>query len=126
MLSADSVLGVTTTVVRPSEGDLGKYVQTLVMLRDLRPGTIYPGHGRPLTDPGGRIQQLIDHRLRREEQLLAELATAPQTIDQLFQTIYPTLPEERLRIGKEQIESQLIKLTNEGRVAVDGVVYALT
>jgi glyoxylase-like metal-dependent hydrolase (beta-lactamase superfamily II) len=126
MLSADSVLGVTTTVVRPSEGDLGKYVQTLAMLRDLRPGTIYPGHGGPLTDPGGRIQQLIDHRLHREDQLLAELATAPQTIDHLFLTIYPTLPEERHRIAKEQIESQLIKLTNEGRVAADGEVYLLT
>ena len=125
MLSADSVLGVTTTVVRPSEGDLGKYLQTLAMLRDLQPRVIYPGHGGPLTDPGGRIQQLIDHRVHREEQILAELATAPQSIDQLFQTIYPNLPEERQRIGKEQIESHLIKLTHEGRVAADGGVYAL-
>ena len=126
MLSADTVLGMTTTVVRPSEGDLGKYVESLQMLRALKPGVIYPGHGEPLTDPDNRIRQLIDHRIHREEQVLAELAKAPQTIDQLFQTIYPDLPEERQRIGKEQVESQLIKLTIEGRVGVDGEVYTLT
>ncbi len=126
MLSADTVLGVTTTVVRPSEGDLGKYVETLKMLCDLKPGLIYPGHGGPLTDPDDRIRQLIEHRIHREEQIVAELKTAPQTIDHLFDTIYPNLPEERQRIGKEQVESNLIKLTNEGRVAVDGEVYTLT
>ena len=73
-----------------------------------------------------RIRQLIDHRIHREEQVLAELVKAPQSIDQLFQTIYPHLPEERHGIGKEQVESQLIKLTNEGRVATDGEVYGLT
>lgn len=126
LLSADTVLGVTTTVVRPREGDLGKYVESLQMLRDLKPGVIYPGHGGPLTDPDDRIRQLIDHRKHREDQVLAELAKASQSIDQLFQTIYPHLPEERHGIGKEQVESQLIKLTNEGRVATDGEVYGLT
>lgn len=126
MLSADTVLGVTTTLVRPSEGDLGLYVETLAMLRDLKPRVIYPGHGGPLTDPAGRIQELIDHRKHREEQILAELATAPKSIEQLFQTIYPDLPEERQRIASEQIQSHLNKLIHEGRVAPEREVYALT
>ena len=125
MLSADTVLGVTTTVVRPREGDLGKYVESLKMLRALKPGLIYPGHGGPLTDPDDRIRQLIEHRIHREDQIIVELAKTPQTIDQLFDTIYPNLPEERQRIGKEQVESNLIKLTIESRVVVDGEVYAL-
>ena len=126
LLSADTILGVTTTVVRPGEGDLTKYVESLQMLRELKPGMIYPGHGEPLTNPDDRIRQLIDHRTHREDQVLAELAKFPHSIDQLFQTIYPHLPEERHQIGKEQVESQLIKLTNEGRITVDDGVYALT
>jgi len=125
MLSADTVLGVTTTVVRPSEGDLGKYVESLKMLRELKPGLIYPGHGGPLTDPDDRIRQLLEHRIYREDQIVTELKKAPLSIDQLFASIYPNLPEERQRIGKEQVESNLIKLSNEGRVVAEGEIYAL-
>ena len=58
LLSADTVLGVTTTLVRPGEGDLRLYVESVAALRDLAPRVIYPGHGGPVTDPVGRMEEL--------------------------------------------------------------------
>ena len=47
LLSADTILGVSTTLVRPGEGNLRLYVQSVAALRELEPHVIYPGHGGP-------------------------------------------------------------------------------
>ena len=88
LLSADTVLGVTTTLVRPGEGDLRLYVESVAALRDLAPRVIYPGHGGPVTDPVGRMEELIAHRRQREEQVLSQLAMGATTVMDIRDALY--------------------------------------
>ena len=124
LLSADTVLGVTTTLVRPGEGDLRLYVESVGRLRNIAPRVIYPGHGGPVTDPVGRMQELIAHRRRREEQILEQLVLGPRTALELRQALYTDIPESRFAIAVEQVQSHLDKLAAEGRVAAEDGVYA--
>ena len=125
LLSADTVLGVTTTLVRPGEGDLRRYVQSVAALRGLAPRVIYPGHGGPVTDPVARMEELIEHRRRREEQVLSQLALGPCTALQIRDALYTDIPEARLAIAAEQVQSHLDKLLSEGRVTTGDGVWAL-
>ena len=125
LLSADTVLGVTTTLVRPGEGDLRLYVQSVAALREFEPRVIYPGHGGPVIDPVARMEELIEHRRRREEQVLSQLALGPCTVLQIRDALYTDIPEARLAIAAEQVQSHLDKLLSEDRVTTGDGVYAL-
>ncbi len=126
LFSSDTVLGVSTSAVRPGEGDIAKYVETLAMLLTLEARVVYPGHGGPIADPDARIRELIAHRHHREEQVLAELRSGPRTVAQLREAIYAKLEPGRHRLAEGQLKSQLLKLVNEGHVRADGEDYCLT
>lgn len=125
LLSADTVLGVSTTLVRPGEGDLRLYVQSVAALRNLAPRVIYPGHGGPVLDPVARMEELIEHRRRREEQVLSQLALGPCTVLQIRDALYTDIPDSRLAIAAEQVQSHLDKLASENRVTTSEGVFAL-
>ena len=125
LFTSDTVLGVSTTAVRPGEGDIGKYVETLGMLLALEARVAYPGHGGPVTDPGARIRKLIEHRRHREEQVLAELGQGARTVVQLREAIYKDVEPERHRLAEGQLVCHLEKLINEGRVKAGQEAYEL-
>ena len=111
--------------MRPGEGDLRLYVESVAALRDLAPRVIYPGHGGPVTDPVGRMEELIAHRRQREEQVLSQLAMGATTVIDIRDALYTDIPETRLAIAAEQVQSHLDKLAAEGRVTAGDGVYAL-
>ena len=125
LLTADTVLGVTTSIVRPSEGDLGLYVKSLENLEVLNAQVIYPGHGPPITDPKSRIKMLLKHRLDREEALLQALSDGYNTIQGIRPMVYKNLPAGRERMAEEQVLSGLNKLIQEQRVASEEDRYTL-
>src|SRR5690606_22190943 len=116
LFTTDTVMAVSTTVVRPGDGSLSAYAKTLQMFRTLDVRVMYPGHGGPVKDPGLRLQMLIDHRKRREEELLQALAEGPRTVQSLRETFYRGLPESRVHLADDQVLSGLLKLVEEGAV----------
>ena len=105
--------------------DLRLYVQSVAALRELEPRVIYPGHGGPVIDPVARMEELIEHRRQREEQVLSQLAMGPCTVLQIRDALYTDIPEARLAIAAEQVQSHLDKLLSEARVTTGEGVYAL-
>ncbi len=125
LFTTDTVMAVSTTVIRPGEGSLTAYSRTLEMFQALDVRVMYPGHGGPVNDPAARLGLLIEHRKRREEELLAALAKGPQTVPALRQAIYTGLPESRERLAEEQVLTGLNKLIDEGLVRAEDGRYAL-
>ncbi|MEE9199002.1 MAG: MBL fold metallo-hydrolase [Dehalococcoidia bacterium] len=116
LFTGDHILGVGTTAIGPERGDMADYIQSLCKLRKLQINVIYPGHGPPVREPQRKIQELIDHRLERERQVLSFLEQGVDTIDGLVEAIYPELDEELLGSARGQVQVHLIKLEREGRV----------
>ena len=126
LFTTDTVMGVSTTLIRPGEGSMADYGRTLERLRSLRAVTMYTGHGGPITDPESRLQALIGHRQRRETELLDALADGPRMVQELREAIYTGLPAARERLADQQVVSGLHRLRDDGRVRADGERWART
>ena len=68
---------------------------------------------------------MIDHRRRREEELLEALSHGPRTVTQLSEVIYQDLPPVRHQLAEAQLQSGLEKLIAEGKAREDGGSYTV-
>ncbi len=116
LIAGDLVSGEGTVLIAPPEGDLGHYLASLRRMLALRPALLLPGHGPPETDPAGRLQAYIDHRLLREEQVLRTLAAGATTVDDLVDGIYPDLDQSLRRAAALTMQAHVNKLLDEGRI----------
>jgi len=119
LFASDTVMAISTTVVRPGEGDIAQYADTLVRMLALNAKTIYTGHGPAVRDPERQLRMLIAHRAEREAELLAALAGGTRGAEELRDIIYGALPDPRLPLALAQVRSMLAKLAAEGFAAED-------
>ncbi|MCJ7491832.1 MAG: MBL fold metallo-hydrolase [Dehalococcoidia bacterium] len=127
LFSGDNVLGLGTTAIPPPpDGDMARYIESLERMKALDAALICPGHGPLVHQPERKIQELIDHRHEREEQVLALLREGKRTPTDMMRAIYPELDPRLERMAVGQVLSHLYKLRDEGRVTLrregEGVV----
>jgi glyoxylase-like metal-dependent hydrolase (beta-lactamase superfamily II) len=108
--TGDHVMGWSTTLVSPPEGDMGDYLKSLARLAREPWRRFLPGHGPAVDDPAGRIAELTAHRRRREAEILACLRTAPATPAALTARIYTTTPSRLLPAAERNVLAHLIDL----------------
>jgi len=115
LFTGDAVLGRGTSVIDPPEGDLVAYLRSLQRMRELSPRVLYPGHGPVVFDGPGKLEEYVEHRAAREEQVLAALASGPRTAEEIVPEIYGDHPAELHELAARSVLAHLIKLENEGR-----------
>lgn len=120
LFSGDHVMGWSTTVISPPDGDMRSYIDSLkkVQLRD--DAVIWPTHGGPITDPQTFLAQYLAHRLEREEQIVGCLRDGMSTIAEIVAQLYKEVPETLHKAAGRSVLSHLIKLIEDGRVVADG------
>ena len=116
LFTGDMILGSSTTVISPDHGDMADYIESMRKLLRYEARLIAPGHGPMVDDPQAKIKGLIDHRLEREEQIVALVKDGNNTIDEMFSAIYPALHTGLHNTAKSQIRAHLNKLEKDGRV----------
>ncbi len=120
LFSGDNVLGVGTTIIPSTSGDLGAYMASLGRLLDEEPTAIYPAHGPKIEDGPGKIREYIAHRHEREAQILAEVQKGPRDPITMVRVIYAAYPENLHGPACQSVSQHLMKLEKEGRVARTG------
>ena len=115
LLTGDTVVGRGTSVIDPPEGDLTAYLRSLERLRDLSPRAIHPGHGPLVLDGVAKLDEYLEHRRMREEQVLSALADGGRTIQDMVPVIYEGYPTELHELAGRSILAHLLKLEAEGR-----------
>ena len=114
LLAGDNVLGATTTVVVPPDGNLTQYLKTLETLIALGPEVIGPGHGPVVRDGVSRLQYYRDHRRTRTRQVVELLADRPQNARELAERIYAGEAPETVAAGAWMMAAHLAQLVEEG------------
>jgi len=121
LFAGDNVLGIGTTVVPPPpHGDMFDYIASLKKMQSLNAEIMCCGHGPAVREPNRKLQELIDHRHEREEQILALVGGGHDTVKSLVKTIYPELDKRIIGMATSQIISHLSKLEREERVKTEG------
>jgi glyoxylase-like metal-dependent hydrolase (beta-lactamase superfamily II) len=120
LFAGDNVLGLGTTVVPPPpHGDMAQYIASLQKMQALNAELMCCGHGPVVKQPREKLQELIDHRHEREEQILSLARGGRETVSALVQAIYPELDKRLVGMATSQVLSHLSKLEREGRVKTE-------
>lgn len=117
LLSGDHVMGWSTSIVSPPDGDMAHYMASLHKLLDRGEHTYYPGHGGPIADPKAFVEAFIEHRGEREQQILDSLAQHPCHIPEMVALIYINTPEHLHKAAGRSVLSHLLHMVEDGRVA---------
>jgi glyoxylase-like metal-dependent hydrolase (beta-lactamase superfamily II) len=120
LFTGDHVMGWSTTVVSPPDGDMRDYIDSLrkVMARDDL--SLWPTHGAPVTEPKPFLQAFLEHRLEREAQVLAAVRSGLADIEAMVKQMYAAVREELHKPAARSVLSHLIKLVDDGEVTVEG------
>jgi len=119
LFSGDHVMGWSTTVVSPPDGDMGAYYDSLQAVRDRAFATLWPTHGPPVTDPEPFLAAYREHRLDRERQILERLSAGDRTIAEMVPTIYAAVDQRLWPAASHSMLAHLIDLTRRGVVATE-------
>lgn len=117
LFCGDTVLGWTSSLVSPPDGDMGQYMASLALLAAQQSRALFPGHGAPIPDPASRIAALTAHRKAREAAILAELARAPATLKALTAALHADTPASLWPAASRNVLAHLIDLAEKNLVA---------
>ncbi|MBM3549227.1 MAG: MBL fold metallo-hydrolase [Alphaproteobacteria bacterium] len=119
LLSGDHVMGWSTTVVSPPDGNMADYFASLRKLLP-RSETVYiPTHGAEIRDPVPFVSAYIEHRLNREAQILARLKEGPKTIPEIVAINYAATPQHLHAAAGRSTLAHLIQMVKDGRVRTE-------
>ncbi|MBE3557168.1 MAG: MBL fold metallo-hydrolase [Firmicutes bacterium] len=117
LLAGDNVLGNSTSVIAPPDGDLAAYMQTLQRLLALHPAHIGCGHGALVEDGEGYLRYYLAHRRERSAQILQLLQEGKKRPSEIAAALYrDQLPPEQMAIGIWMVKAQLAWMTSLGEV----------
>lgn len=115
-LTGDHVLGWTSTVISPPDGDLRQFLASCDRLRGLDAPVFLPGHGEPIADPGARLDWLVHHRRERERQIISALSEGEMGIGDLVDRLYAATPRPLWPAAARNVLAHIVALFEEGRV----------
>ena len=116
LFTGDHVMGWSTTVVVPPDGDMGAYMQSLEKLRQRGDRIYYPAHGPAVTKPKQLVRGMIGHRLQRERQILRLIADGPRDIPGIVANAYPGLDPRLVPAAGGSVLAHLMDLERRGLV----------
>jgi glyoxylase-like metal-dependent hydrolase (beta-lactamase superfamily II) len=126
LFTGDHVMGWSTTVVTPPDGDMAQYMASLTKLLARDDAILYPTHGGPVRDPKPFVQAYIDHRLEREAQVIACLRDGLVTIPEMVARMYAAVDKRLHPAASRSVLAHLLQLEQEGRVVRDNNHYRLS
>ena len=114
LFTGDHVMGWSTTVVAPPDGDMAAYMASLDRLLGRGDRVYYPAHGPAIADPHGHVRRLIGHRRMRERQILAQLEAGEGRISAMVTAIYEGLDPRLEGAAGRSVLAHLLDLEARG------------
>jgi ribonuclease/clavin/mitogillin len=116
LLAGDMAAGLGTIVVDPPEGDMDDYLASLAKLIAAAPHTLFPGHGPAVKNAVPKLREYVEHRLWREERILAAWRAGQREPQAMLATVYDDVPREAHALAARQILAHLERLRRAGRL----------
>ena len=125
LFCGDHIMGWSTTVIVPPDGDMTAYMNSLRKIRDSNYETLWPTHGPPVRDVADFIGAYIAHRQAREDQIVACLKDGIGDIGAMVKRMYADVDERLHPAAAMSVRAHMKKLIDEARVREAGSLYQL-
>lgn len=124
LFSGDHVMGWSTSVISPPDGDMESYMASLNLLLEYDLTTYWPTHGPPITDPRPHVEAFINHRLHREQQIVQFCkAEKAQTVAELVPLMYIDLDPVLFPAAMRSVYAAVLYMTKRGILRADGPMH---
>jgi glyoxylase-like metal-dependent hydrolase (beta-lactamase superfamily II) len=120
LFSGDHVMGWSTSVVAPPDGNMADYMASLDLLTKRADRVYWPGHGGPVAEPASYVRAFIAHRKMREAEILSRLKAGDRTIAEMVPRMYEGLPAGLFAAASLSVLAHLQDLIGRGIVMSDG------
>jgi glyoxylase-like metal-dependent hydrolase (beta-lactamase superfamily II) len=125
LFTGDHVMGWSTTVIAPPDGDMAAYMTSLDKLMGRNDTVYYPAHGEPVDQPQRFVRGLIGHRKQREGQILRLLGEGPAEIPDMVARMYVGVDPILHGAAGRSVLAHLYELRDRGRVRDEGTRWRL-
>ncbi|WP_084419616.1 MBL fold metallo-hydrolase [Henriciella litoralis] len=119
-LSGDHIMGWSTTIVAPPDGNMADYMRSLDKIEALNVDILWPTHGSPVDrDVKGFIQAYRQHRMDREAAIIEHLKAGETNIPKMVEVMYADVEKRLHPAAAMSVLGQMLKLVDEGRVETE-------
>jgi glyoxylase-like metal-dependent hydrolase (beta-lactamase superfamily II) len=125
LFTGDHVMGWSTSVVVPPDGNMADYLASLDKLHSRTDRVYYPAHGPQVDKPQQLVRGMIGHRRQRERQILRLLEVEPASIAQLVPQMYKGVDERLWPAAGQSVLAHLIDLEKRGAVSRTGETWLI-
>ena len=96
LFTGDHVMGWSTSVISPPDGDMTAYMRSMQRLMDRDDAIYYPAHGEPVDNPRRLVRGMMGHRKQREGQIIRFLerngtSVIPDMVAEMYRGVDPRL-----------------------------------
>ena len=120
LFSGDHIMGWSTTVISPPDGNMGDYYRSLAKIRARNFSALWPTHGPPVKDVNAFIDAYVAHRRAREEAIVTRLKAGDTLIPDMVKVIYKDVDARLHAPAAHSVLAHMIHLVEAGRATADG------
>ncbi len=122
LFPGDHVMGWSTSIVSPPDGDMGDYMRSLDKLLERDDRLYYPTHGPAIRNPHPYVRSFVSHRRQRENKILACIESGIAQIDDMVPEVYADVAPSLHGAAARSLFATVIYLVEEKRIVADGDV----
>ncbi|WP_299196704.1 MBL fold metallo-hydrolase [uncultured Erythrobacter sp.] len=123
LFTGDHVMGWSTSVVIPPDGDMGDYMASLEKLMARDDSVYHSAHGAAIEKPKQLVRGMIGHRRQRENQIVRLMSERARTAADFIPDMYKGLDERLIGAAEMSVTAHLIDLQKRGLVAQEGEIW---
>jgi glyoxylase-like metal-dependent hydrolase (beta-lactamase superfamily II) len=116
LFTGDHVMGWSTSIISPPDGDMADYMLSLELLLERDDEIYWPTHGPCIDEPKAHVQAYIAHRLEREQQIVACIQGGTFKIREMVPLMYKDTPEFMYPAAARSVLAAMENLIKKGSV----------
>jgi len=125
LFTGDHVMGWSTSVIVPPDGDMADYMASLQKLYDREDTVYYPAHGPAVEKPQQLVRGMMGHRRQRERQILKLLGQKAQSVAELVPQMYAGVDQRLWPAAGMSVTAHLLDMERKGSVKADADRWVL-
>jgi glyoxylase-like metal-dependent hydrolase (beta-lactamase superfamily II) len=122
LFPGDQVMGWSTSIISPPDGDMGDYMRSLENLLTRDDEVYYPAHGPEIKNPQEMVRAFIEHRKEREEKILDCLKNGIEMISDMVPVVYSDISKNLYDAAERSLFATVIYLVEQNRAVSDGII----
>ncbi|MEO0690124.1 MAG: MBL fold metallo-hydrolase [Pseudomonadota bacterium] len=123
LFTGDHVMGWSTSVVIPPDGDMGDYMASLEKLQAREDKVYHSAHGAAITKPKQLVRGMIGHRRQRENQIMRLMRERARPVSEFIPDMYKGLDKRLIGAAEMSVTAHLLDLEKRGMAGLDGEVW---